>query len=344
MTHPFFCSEVSKQAREDLIGSATPYQTFILIECPFPWTAEAFDSPWVPPALKELVAFVKAARLPIRFLLVNQSLNKGKSDVASPKRIAHPTQVLIYQRSPHRFCPGYQRYEWRVHHPNEIVPLVQSYLRGQLPGDRIHKRPVRDLLVCVHGSHDKCCARYGLPFCREAIATLNTLPDLPIRLWQTSHFGGHRFAPTLIDFPTGRYYGRMDQAALKAILTRSGAVQLLDSVYRGWSILPTPLQVAEAALMQQYGWSWFDYRIAYQILRQRGNSPCIQAKLWAMQPDYNIHTYAVEVIKDSSKTICLRTSCGATQESEQTHYGIKSLLHLDTKPAFATIQPTEVSS
>ena len=31
-----------------------------------------------------------------------------------------------------------------------------------------------------------------------------------IRVWQSSHFGGHQFAPTLIDLPTGRLWGHLE--------------------------------------------------------------------------------------------------------------------------------------
>jgi hypothetical protein len=341
MTHPFFCSDVSRQVGEDLIGSATPYQTFILVECPFPWTPVAFDSKWIPQNLRDLVAFVKAAGLPIRFLLINQGLCKVKKNAAESFEHTIPTtlddeltHVLIYQRSSTVFSQGYQRYEWLVNQPEEIAPLIQSYLSGQPPLGRACHRPVRDLLVCVHGSHDKCCAKYGFPFYREAIATMAQLKEQlkgqPIRLWQTSHFGGHRFAPTLIDFPTGRYYGRMNQSALQTLLTQSGDLQDLDATYRGWSVLPTYLQAAERELMRHYGWPWFDYKIAYQLISESADHHSIQAKLSVMRSTQEIHSYAVEVVKDDCKTVCLRISCGASQESEQVSYTVKSIIHLNS--------------
>ncbi len=66
----FFCSDDSRQVGEDVIGSATNYQTYILVECPLPWTSEAFNSKWVPQNLRTLVEEVKRAKLPIRFLLI----------------------------------------------------------------------------------------------------------------------------------------------------------------------------------------------------------------------------------------------------------------------------------
>jgi hypothetical protein len=331
MNDSFLCSNISSQVEETLIGSATPFQSFVLIECPFPWSVNAFDSHWIPQSLRDLVALVKMSGLPIRFLLINQAGRVRRIKKQS-------TTVLVYERAANIFCQGYQRYEWQVNQPEEIAPLVQAYLVGQIP-PQVSNRPTRDLLVCVHGSHDQCCGKYGMPFYREAIATISQLnaqlnaqlQDQSIRLWQASHFGGHRFAPTLIDFPTGRYYGRMSQTALRSILTRSGDLQIMPQIYRGWSILPSGLQVAEQALWQYYGWQWFDYKIAYQMISQDPHG--IKAKLSVVRSDgwvQSYESYELEVVKDSCKTLCLRTSCGVAQESEQVKYTVQSLVHLNT--------------
>jgi hypothetical protein len=338
MNRPFLCSNISSQMDEALIGSATPFQAFILIECPFPWSPKILDSKWIPQNLRDLVIRVKASELPIQFLLIHQAGRVRQIKNQS-------TSVLIYKRAANIFCQGYQRYEWQVK-PEEIAPLLQAYLMGQFP-QPISDRPIRDLLVCVHGSHDQCCGKYGVPFYREAIATVSQvkdqLQDQTIRLWQASHFGGHRFAPTMIDFPTGRYYGRMHQTALRSILTRSGDLQIMNQVYRGWSVLPKELQAAEHALLQHYGWQWFDYKIAYRIISQ--DSQKIKAKLSVVRSDgwvQSFDSYELEVIKDSCKTVCLRTSCGVAQESEQVKYRVQSLIHLDTNQAVFNSIPHDI--
>jgi hypothetical protein len=66
----FFCSDYSRQIGEEIIGSATNYQTYILVECPTPWMSEAFNSKWIPDNLRVLVAEVQRSKLPIRFLLI----------------------------------------------------------------------------------------------------------------------------------------------------------------------------------------------------------------------------------------------------------------------------------
>jgi hypothetical protein len=322
--NPFFCAEASSEAGEDLIGSAPPCQTYILIECPLPWASNAFESKLIPQNLRDRIESVNQSRLPIRFLLVARSQNPDRSQVLRP-------QILIYEQQPGSFCQGYRCWEGTVDHLDQVVPLIQRYLAGQLILSASSNQDRRDLLICVHGSHDKCCAKYGLPFYREAIATVaqlghsNILRHSNIRLWQTSHFGGHRFAPTLIDLPEGRYYGRLNQSALRSILTRSGDLQSLGSVYRGWSILPQWLQPLERELIQYYGWQWFDYKISYRLLKKSANGHEIQAALWVEQPDEWVYHYEVEMIRDLEKKICLKSSCDSHQSSEQFIYKVKSL-------------------
>jgi hypothetical protein len=340
MTDHFFCADGSSQMGEDLIGSATSYQTYILVECPFPWKPVAFDSQPIPQNLRNLVESVKQAGLPILFLLIN----RGQPSRDTPCDRAH---VLIYQRSSGIFCQGYQRWEATVTQLEDVAPLIQLHLAGQLPLSQVD-HGARDLLVCVHGSHDKCCAKYGLPFYREAIATIAQLNHeqgtQPIRLWQTSHFGGHRFAPTLIDFPTGRYYGRLNQTVLQSIMTRSGDLQTLSTAYRGWSILPNWMQCAEQELMKQYGWQWFDYKIAYRLMEQSVNQHWMQVKIAVLRSDGLVYFYRAEIVKDSCRTVCLKSSCGAAQASEQVKYRVKSLVDSDSPRSGTRSLPQGIST
>ena len=78
-----------------------------------------------------------------------------------------------------------------------------------------------------------------------------------VRVWRTSHTGGHRFAPTLIDLPDGRYWGRLDACSAGEILRRQGDPQSVEGLYRGWSALSSAAeQSAEGAALARFGWKW----------------------------------------------------------------------------------------
>lgn len=59
------------------------------------------------------------------------------------------------------------------------------------------------LFVCTHGKRDACCALHGMAL-TKALRTIEGL-----RVLDTSHIGGHRFAATLVTFPSGDCYGRV---------------------------------------------------------------------------------------------------------------------------------------
>ena len=53
------------------------------------------------------------------------------------------------------------------------------------------------------------------------------------RVWQTSHIGGHRLAATMIAFPQGIAYGRLDPGDAEAVVTNHRAGYMLTHKYRG---------------------------------------------------------------------------------------------------------------
>ncbi len=310
----FFCSDNSQQAGEDVIGSATNYQTYILVECPLPWTSEAFNSKWVPQNLRILVEEVKRAKVPIRFLLI-------ANDVSH--KVNHTT-LLIYQKK-EGLSNGYHKQEFKLENIEQVAAVVQKWLWGISSNSEVGTSTTKDILVCTHGSHDKCCARYGAPFYFKITESNADFCLDKVRIWKSSHFGGHRFAPTVIDLPEGRYYGRLDVDSFRAVLTRTGDIQCLNKVYRGWGILPAALQVLEKELILCNGWDWFKNKVTGKILEQSLDNKTILGELSFEQPSGSLYTYQAKLIKDETKTQQLKSSCNATRELVVTKYAIGSL-------------------
>jgi len=108
-------------------------------------------------------------------------------------------------------------------------------------------QPVAEkLLVCTHGSRDTCCGSLG-----PRLAQLLRPPDHEI--WEVSHIGGHRFAPTLWHLPSWRVYGRLPLDSPNWSNPR---------FLRGNAAYPASLQVMEAHLFRQRGeWPvWMEAR------------------------------------------------------------------------------------
>ena len=88
------------------------------------------------------------------------------------------------------------------------------------------------MFVCTNGKRDVCCATYG-----RALAT--TLEDE--RVWECTHLGGHRFAPTALLLPSGMVLGRLTVDAAQAALEGEPVLHTM----RGCSYLPRREQAAQ---------------------------------------------------------------------------------------------------
>jgi hypothetical protein len=101
------------------------------------------------------------------------------------------------------------------------------------------------LLLCTNGRRDVCCAVRGRPVALDAGAAR------PGRVWEASHTGGHRFAPTGVLLPHGATLARLDAAQAIDALDQAGSdrlpVVLLGPEHdRGRSALEPGAQAAES--------------------------------------------------------------------------------------------------
>ncbi len=143
---------------------------------------------------------------------------------------------------------------WLVHadltDPAQLLDLTDLTLRhasstADKVGGTVDSRPV--LLVCTNGRRDVCCATRGRTV---ANALIQEHDDL---VWETSHTGGHRFAPTAVLLPWGRMLARLTPSLAAATLeeARQGTLApgVLGPVHdRGSMHLAPAAQAAEAWL------------------------------------------------------------------------------------------------
>jgi len=117
-------------------------------------------------------------------------------------------------------------------------------------------------LVCTHGARDRCCAKWGMPVFRRLCQLAGA--EARDRVWQTSHLGGHRFAPVVLTLPDAYLYGRVglgaDARGSEAETdqlwreTEAGRIYDLERL-RGRSCYPSPVQFADVALRRREGWT-----------------------------------------------------------------------------------------
>ncbi|MCP5180376.1 MAG: hypothetical protein H6994_10880 [Pseudomonadales bacterium] len=93
--------------------------------------------------------------------------------------------------------------------------------------------------VCTHGQRDLCCAEFGMPLYRALRERVGE------RVWQTTHLGGHRFAPNVLVAPGAVMYGRVTPASFDAWFQVTESGGLYTPCARGRTCYPAPAQAAE---------------------------------------------------------------------------------------------------
>lgn len=84
------------------------------------------------------------------------------------------------------------------------------------------------LLVCANAKRDLCCALRGRPIALELERAR------PGRVWECTHTGGHRFAPTGVVLPTGQSVARLTPEVAAAALTAADAGALAPKTFGPW--------------------------------------------------------------------------------------------------------------
>src|SRR5262245_2908023 len=217
-----FCSEVSLQNAEPLAGTASRVDHWILVEYRGLWGYDAVAASGLSDEVKGNLRRQRDARPNTKLLFVRR-----------PHRRDHPSLSVFWGSSPER---GGEVFHAEVTGYDELVDLD---LAGS-GGERL-AHPL--LLVCTHGKHDRCCARYGRPLYKalEEQAEEDWV-------WQASHLGGDRFAGNVVFLPEGLYFGRVAPAEGWSVLDEYLAGRIVLDRYRGRSAYTFAEQTAEVAV------------------------------------------------------------------------------------------------
>ncbi len=238
------CSALSALADESAYGSAASAGCWVGLEQAGPWGRQAATQSHLDPAL--------GARLDTAVSAVGGRLALLRAPGAhADDHHAVARTVLVASCAPGR--------EWLLTGSvGSPVDLERLDLGALAAGDRaavVRSLPVLSpvdephLLVCTNGRRDLCCAVRGRPVAQGASAAR------PGRVWETSHTGGHRFAPTAVLLPSGVTLARLDVDLAVQALDAAGRGELPGSVLgpvhdRGACGLPPAQRVAVSAVRQ----------------------------------------------------------------------------------------------
>lgn len=236
---PGACSVLWDHDGTSAYGTAARAGFFVVIEQPGPWGRRAAVESHLPPELGQELD-EHCSNRGGRFMLIRrpgQHVDHSDGHRVLLAHAGHTAQEAWLV-------------EARVASPSALLGLDWTALAAgrrdlvvaSLPG-AAPSPPT--LLVCTNGRRDVCCAVRGRPL---AAAAAQLEPD---RVWEVSHTGGHRFAPTAVLLPWGQVLARLTVESTAAVLRTSLTGHLPSELLgpghdRGRSALAPPLQAAES--------------------------------------------------------------------------------------------------
>jgi hypothetical protein len=232
--HAERCSRLSATVGEPTAGTAPAALGWIALEQPGPWGREAATDSHLDPDLGRELSD-RAAAAGARLALMRRPGRHADTDGGRTVWLsgAVPGAGTLYRAT--------------VADPADLLRVdLAALVRGENPGlGEPVAAPI--LLVCTNGRRDACCALYGRPVAQALAARY------PGQVWESSHLGGHRFAPTALLLPGGYAYGRLSVESAARVLDAAAAGRLYLPGLRGRSSLERAAQVAEVAVREAVG-------------------------------------------------------------------------------------------
>jgi hypothetical protein len=225
VAEPPWCTALAAAAREPLAGTASRLRHWLMVEQPGPWGHDALLQSDLPPEVgRRLKGWEE--RLGIRVLLIQRRSRPAPSE--------RRCFAAFTGRKERRLAT------FTVEDPRELLDLELETLVGVRWEGFGEPVPGPLFLVCTHGKHDRCCARYGGPVSR-ALAQRRDV-------WECTHVGGDRFAGNVVCFPDGLYFGRVTAESAPRVVEAYERGLVPVEHFRGRSSHPPAAQAAEHEL------------------------------------------------------------------------------------------------
>ncbi|MGW1074533.1 sucrase ferredoxin [Streptomyces sp. NPDC002537] len=231
------CATASRRLSEPLAGTAATARTWLLLEQPGPWGADALASSHLDPAVGRALDEAVAGT-GVRIALIRRPGRHADCHRPAAQRVfvAHTAPGRSWIRTTEIADPaGLTALDLAALGAGEHGGLWEPYA-----GDPL-------VFVCTNGKRDRCCALLGRPLAAELVSAGG------IETWEVTHLGGHRFAPTLFVLPYGYAYGRVTAHGVKDVLEAVRDGRVVTERCRGRSAWARPAQAAELAVRELTG-------------------------------------------------------------------------------------------
>lgn len=177
----------SRSDGELLAGTAPTETAYLLVEYAGAWGAKAVADSRLDDAVKERLGALRG---------VNVMLIRRHGGVTGPG--IRVFTVRVTPTDAHIDTTVVETYD-------DLVALdLDALAEGGGVGGPMEPYDGDLHLVCTNGRRDLCCAELGRPVAAAVSARW------PEETWECTHLGGHRFAATLVTFPSALCLGRLD--------------------------------------------------------------------------------------------------------------------------------------
>ncbi|MBE7325882.1 sucrase ferredoxin [Nocardioides sp. Y6] len=225
MTDTFRCTAAASLAGEPMVGTAPEDASYLLVEYAGAWGRKALAESRLPEEVRERLGGLDA-----RVLLIRRHGGLSGPGV----------RIFTVQVTP-QDCTietGLLR---------EVTDLLHLDLDRVGAGEHLGLTTYEhDLhLVCTNGSRDLCCAELGRPVAAALSARW------PEETWEVTHLGGHRFASTMLHFPSALCLGRLDAETAELTVEEIQAGRHPVGFSRGRVGVSEPAQVAQVHVVEQ---------------------------------------------------------------------------------------------
>ena len=223
------CSDFSVLMKEKLAGTAPIWSNLVVISFPLPWLAN----------MNESEQLYKLFNKKLKIDDIKSKLDDYRFQFVAPDKDYVPeglTKVLLFNRNSEDSCfSRFQKSEFDI--PDEklgnfLIDLIdkkEKYFNNYI----LKSKKIRDLFVCTHASRDICCGVAGAPIYKSLKEKFNDYEISSTRVWRMSHLGGHKYAPNVLDMPTGRLWARFKSSNIDDIFGLNVSPKQVFNYYRG---------------------------------------------------------------------------------------------------------------
>lgn len=224
----FYCSQLALENEEVMAGTAVSAPVWILLEYRQLWQAKATEDNTLPVSVK---------------MWLDEQMGAVNGRLQFIRQTPYPEQYTCFVSIPDAQNPRLYRFTFAEY--EELLTIDLAALVKGSPRYTPYLTTEPLVLVCTNGKRDRCCAKFGMALYKAFAGVVGTA------VWQTTHLGGHRFAPTLMSFPEGVCYGHITPADISNLLTAQKNGELCLPKLRGRAVYDAVTQVAEYYLCQE---------------------------------------------------------------------------------------------